>query len=182
MSITTKGGDQGTTSLLFGRRVPKNHPRVEAYGAVDELSAALGMVRAAMAKESPEWTLVRNVQEDLIVLMGETAVHTEDYGKWMEKTSRHLDDPDILKLEEAIQAREAVITRLRGFDLPGENELHARCHVARTICRRAERALVALRDVHQIPLRELLPRYLNRLSDLLWLIGREALGAGESGS
>jgi cob(I)alamin adenosyltransferase len=175
MSITTKGGDGGTTSLLFGRRVPKNHPRVEAYGTVDELSAALGLVRAALAPEAPSKEMIRRIQHDLISLMAECAVDEADLERWLKKEPRRLDDADVSSLENEIQTRESLLEHMREFDLPGENELHARCHLARTLCRRSERALVAMRDVHGIPLRAPLTRYLNRLADLLWLLGREAL-------
>lgn len=175
MSITTKRGDDGSTALLFGRRVPKTHPRVEAYGAVDELSACLGLVRAGLSTDSSGAELIRTIQADLISLMAETAVDAADLDRWLDREPKRISEDDVARLEAEITRREQALPPLRAFDLPGENEIHARAHLARTVCRRAERGLVGLVLSHGLSLSPELPRYLNRLSDLLWLIGRSSL-------
>lgn len=176
MSISTKGGDGGTTALLFGRRVPKTHPRVQAYGAVDELSAALGMVRAIAASEAAETAaLLRSIQVELMALMAELAVDAADYDRWTAKGPTQIDGAAVERLGQAVKEREAAGSVFKGFDLPGESERHARCHLARAVCRRAERAVITLRDDADTPIRPELLAYLNRLSDLLWLLGREAV-------
>ena len=169
MSIATRTGDGGKTSLMYGRRVEKFDLRVETYGTVDELKAALGLARA-----HAELPLVKSelflIQKQLVALMGELAVAPEDteryaadkYPKLTAEMLRHLDDL-VAKIEEEKISFD-------GWATPGANLPSAALDVARTICRRAERLVAQLAASNEIDL--LVIRYLNRLSDLLWLFAR----------
>jgi cob(I)alamin adenosyltransferase len=169
MKIYTRTGDRGTTALLGGIRVPKDHPRVAAYGDVDELNALLGVVRAADG--DPGLTaLLGRVQRDLFALGAHLADPTTSVARRRAKAA--IGAAQTRRLERAIDRAEARLPRLRSFVLPGGTPLGAHLHLARTVCRRAERSLVALhRDE---PLDPRLLEYLNRLSDLLFVLARAA--------
>jgi cob(I)alamin adenosyltransferase len=178
VKIYTKTGDLGDTGLFGGGRVPKDDPRVEAYGDVDELNAVIGMARAVELMPRVDELLVP-VQRDLFAIGALLA--TPD----REKMAQHLqkariDDRRIAELEQAIDDAEAELEPLRAFILPGGTPKAAALHVARTVCRRAERHVVRLQ--HTVELPGLTVIYLNRLSDLLFTLSRLAnrrAGAGE---
>jgi cob(I)alamin adenosyltransferase len=164
--IYTRTGDGGETGLIGGHRVSKDHPRVEAYGAVDELNAHLGAVRAQMDEVQVD-ALLSRIQHRLFDLGAELA--TPAGGT---KSASAIDDTDVADLERAIDMHQATLTPLREFILPGGAQVASTLHVARTVCRRAERRLVAL--AREEPVRGELLRYLNRLSDLLFVLARVA--------
>jgi len=171
MSIATKTGDDGTTSLLFGRRVPKTDPRIEANGACDELNAAIGMARAFCADVAVTEPLLE-VQKDLVVLMGEVATASED-------RERYLKAGHVFLAAAAVERIGALIGHLekhhqisfRHWATPGACRESALFDLARTVCRRAERALLVVAEAGFFVNPESV-RYLNRLSDLLWLLAR----------
>lgn len=175
MSIATKTGDAGETALMYGRRVPKMDRRVEAYGTVDELNAALGLVRATTKVELIQHTVLA-VQKELVVLMGELAVADEDRDRYQR------DGYDIVT-SAMVDGLTAVVDDLeqnhhityKHWATPGNTLDGAALDVARTVCRRAERRVVALADSAEQVNRESI-RYLNRLSDVLWLFARYAEG------
>lgn len=171
MSITTRTGDDGTTSLLFRKRVSKSHPRIVACGQVDELSSALGLCRAFSRKQAIKLQ-IHKIQQQLIHLMSELATDDEqqvnyhrDHGK--DTINRQIVD----QLTESIRQKEADFP-FRGWKCAGETQAEAFFDQARTTCRRAERGVVALRESN-FEVRLELIQYLNRLADLLWLWGCE---------
>ncbi len=171
MSIATKRGDAGETSLLFGRRVSKTHPRVIAYGGVDELGSTLGLCRAHSTDEATK-SLLREVQGELIYLMSELATDDADHERWHEKYGESaISNTQVDRFTELIKAKETHI-QFRGWSYPGENPAEAFFDQARTTCRRAERGVVELKE-SGVAVRPELLQYLNRLADLLWLQGRE---------
>jgi cob(I)alamin adenosyltransferase len=178
MNIYTRTGDRGDTGLFGGGRVPKDDPRVEAYGDVDELNAALGLARAIELMPRVDEVLVP-VQRDLFAIGALLA--TPDRDKMHEQLAKaRVDEDRVAQLEAAIDAGEAELEPLRAFILPGGTPKAAALHVARTVCRRAERRVVALAHTVEIP--QLVVMYLNRLSDLLFVLARVAnrrAGAGE---
>jgi cob(I)alamin adenosyltransferase len=167
MKLYTKTGDDGTTGLFGGARVPKASARVAAYGAVDETNAFLGVARAASLPTAIDEVLAR-VQEELFVLGAELACVP---GREDKLGMTLLGAPDIERLEHAIDTADAACPPLRSFVLPGGSPQSAALHVVRTVCRRAERAVLSVDDPH--PRRELVI-YLNRLSDLLFALARQA--------
>lgn len=179
MSIVTKTGDQGTTALMYNRRVSKNHPRVEAYGTVDELNASLGLARATARQELVRDCLV-SIQKDLITLMGELATATEDLSRYL-KDGYILVSPELTaRLESTVKQLEAENIKFSGWAVPGMNLSAATLDVARTVCRRAERGVCALHWQSQLQNPEIIV-YLNRLSDLLWLLARREEQGSSSG-
>jgi cob(I)alamin adenosyltransferase len=178
MKIYTKTGDDGDTGLFGGGRVGKDHPRVEAYGDVDELNAVLGTVRATEQMPRVDEIVVR-VQRDLFSIGALLATPNRD--KMNEQLQKaRVDDARVAELEHAIDDCERELDPLRSFIIPGGTPKAAALHVARTVCRRAERRVVALRRDVDVP--ELVVRYLNRLSDLLFMLARVSnrrAGAGE---
>jgi cob(I)alamin adenosyltransferase len=170
MSIVTKTGDSGTTGLMYGRRVPKTHPRVETCGAVDELNAAMGMARA-MATENFVSENLFAVQKDLIVLMGEVGVAMEDLPRYV-KDGYSLVTPEMTaKLDVLVKEIESQKVSFKGWATPGATQSSATLDMARTICRRAERCVCALKESDELKNGEIII-FLNRLSDLLWLFAR----------
>jgi cob(I)alamin adenosyltransferase len=165
VKIYTRTGDRGETSLFGGARVPKNDPRIEAYGTVDELSSHLGVARAAWA-ESPIDPQLHQAQLDLF----EIGAHLASPG-----TSRFpgVDPARIEELESGIDAMERELAPLTTFILPGGTLAAAHLHVARTVCRRAERLVVAL-GLHEPDVEAGVVTYLNRLSDYLFVAARFA--------
>lgn len=180
MRIYTRTGDSGDTGLFGGGRVPKNHPRVEAYGEVDELNAALGFARAIEPMPRIDEVLVP-IQRDLFAIGALLA--TPDREKMRQHLEKaRVDDDRILQLEHAIDDGDRELQPLRSFIVPGGTPKAATLHMARTICRRAERRVVALGDVHGEEIPGVVVIYLNRLSDLLFTLARVAnqrAGAGE---
>lgn len=172
MSIVTKTGDQGTTALMYGRRVPKHHPRVEACGSVDELNAALGAARA-LASEAALREELLGVQRDLIALMGELAVLPEDLPRYVQDGFARVTPERSTRLEKQIAELEARGVGPKGWALPGTNPLAAALDLARAVCRRAERRVCALREAEPLLNPQILI-YLNRLGDWLWLRARAA--------
>ena len=165
MKLYTRKGDDGETSLVGGSRVGKDDPRVEAYGGVDEANAAIGAVIAACGEEEMADTLQR-IQSDLFVLGAELASHPEKRPKLT------IGDGHVTQLERWIDEASEDVPPLRNFVLPGGSETAARLHLARTVCRRAERAAVAL--ARRQPVGTSAIAYLNRLSDLMFALARRA--------
>jgi len=165
VKIYTRGGDTGKTSLFGGTRVSKADARVEAYGEVDELNAWLGSVRAHGLDPDIGDSLVR-IQRDLFALGSQLADPTGQVAQRLAKAA--LGDVDVTRLEELIDRLDAELPRLTHFILAGGSPPGAALHVARTICRRAERHVVALRPAPA----PVLLRYMNRLSDLLFVLAR----------
>jgi cob(I)alamin adenosyltransferase len=176
MKIYTRTGDTGDTALFGGGRVPKSHPRVEAYGDVDELNAAIGLARAIEMMPRVDEVLVP-LQRDLFSIGALLATPDHDkMKKHLEKAN--IDDRRIAELERAIDDGDRELEPLKSFILPGGTPKAAALHVARTVCRRAERRVIALEE--EIP--GIVIVYLNRLSDLLFTLARVAnrrAGAGE---
>ncbi|MDE3066919.1 MAG: cob(I)yrinic acid a,c-diamide adenosyltransferase [Verrucomicrobiota bacterium] len=170
MSIVTKTGDSGTTALMYGRRVPKTHPRVEACGTVDELNAALGLARAGAGQDFVHDNLLA-IQKDLIVLMGEVGVAPEDSPRYARDGHPPVTPEMTARLDTLVRKIESQHIRFQGWATPGATPGAAALDMARTICRRAERRVCALRDAGEPPNAEVII-YLNRLSDLLWLMAR----------
>ena len=164
MKIYTKTGDRGDTSLFDGTRVRKDDERVDAYGEVDELNAWLGFVRAA-AGTADDGELER-IQRDLFALGAQLADPAEKLAARVTKAA--IVEADVERLEQLIDRLETGVPPLRRFILPGGGAAGAALHVARTICRRAERRMVALEP----PADVVLLRYMNRLSDLLFVMAR----------
>ena len=172
MSIVTKTGDGGTTALMYGRRVPKSHPRVEAYGAVDELNAALGLARATAPEQAIKDHLMA-IQKDLVIVMGELATAMEDLARYA-KDGFSVVGPELTaRLDAMVKEVEADQDPVHTWATPGANLAAAALDVARTVCRQAERRVCALQEAGQLQNKEIIV-YLNRLSDLLWLFARRA--------
>ncbi len=176
--IYTKTGDDGQTGLFGGGRVRKDHPRVEAYGDVDELNAAIGMARSVEMMPRIDEVLAP-IQRDLFAIGALLATpHPEKHREQLEKA--RLSDARIAQLEVAIDDGEEELAPLKAFIMPGGTPKAAALHVARTICRRAERAIIRLQKEVEVP--QIVIVYLNRLSDLLFVLARVAnrrAGAGE---
>jgi cob(I)alamin adenosyltransferase len=177
LKIYTRTGDEGTTGLFGGGRVSKTHPRVEAYGDVDELNATIGLARAIERMPRVDEVLVP-LQRDLFAIGALLATPDRDKMKrQLEKAS--IDERRIGELERAIDDGDHELEPLKSFIVPGGTTKAAALHVARTVCRRAERRVIALAD-EEIP--PIVVIYLNRLSDLLFTLARVAnrrAGAGE---
>ncbi len=172
MKIYTKTGDTGDTGLFGGGRVPKSHPRVEAYGDVDELNATIGVARATGSPPDPQIdALLVHVQQDLFAIGALLATPDRERMR-MHLDKAKIDQERVAELERAIDAADAELEPLRAFILPGGSPKAAALHVARTVCRRAERRIVDIADEMEIP--PLVIVYLNRLSDLLFTLARLA--------
>lgn len=164
MRIYTKTGDKGTTGLVGGSRVSKTDPRIRAIGEVDELNAALGWVRTATLPQDLD-EILREAQARLFDLGAELA--TPEVSKF---NNAFLDESDVLRLERSIDSMDDELPPLASFILPGGSEAAARLHLARSICRRAERAVLELRESSEI--RDVAISFLNRLSDWLFTAAR----------
>jgi len=175
MSIVTKTGDQGQTALMYNRRVSKCHPRVNAYGGVDELNAALGMARATAKAEFVRTNLLA-IQKDLVVLMGELATAIEDLPRFLKDGFSQVGPAMTAKLEDFVSKIQAEGGVFHGWAMPGGTLASAALDLARTVCRRAEREICSLHEAGQLNNPEILI-YLNRLSDLLWLLARQEASA-----
>ena len=177
MKIYTRGGDDGDTGLADGSRVRKDDARVASYGEVDELNAVLGQVRAEAGPGELD-RLVADVQRDLFAIGAQLADPRATVAGRKPKAA--VTGENVARLEQAIDAREKDLPPLRAFILPGGSPLGALLHAARTVCRRAERAVVALSRGQAVEPAVL--AYLNRLSDLLFVVARhenQARGAAE---
>jgi cob(I)alamin adenosyltransferase len=158
--IYTRTGDDGTTGLGDGTRVPKTHVRIEAYGAVDETNSAVGVILAVPGLPHDVATTLTRIQHELFDLGGELAV----------PTYRAIDAHHVDRLEQELDRLNAPLPPLKEFILPGGGPATAACHLARSVCRRAERRVWMLAEVETVAPEVL--QYLNRLSDLLFVIAR----------
>jgi cob(I)alamin adenosyltransferase len=171
MKIYTRTGDKGETALYGGTRVSKADPRVAAYGDVDELNACLGMVRAQGELADDIVALLEQLQKDLFAIGARLANPSEKPGRrsTMAEGRLTIDDASVARLEAAIDRLEAELPPLRRFILHGGSRAGALLHFSRTVCRRAERAIVSLGGEH---VDQHLVMYVNRLSDLLFVMAR----------
>jgi len=172
MSIVTKTGDDGTTALMYKRRVPKTHARVEASGCIDELNAALGMARAT----SDDGWLTKElltIQHNLVTVMGELATVEQDRERYVRDGFAPVTPELSGHLDALVKEIESPGLFSKGWAMPGTTIVSAALDVARTTCRRAERGVCALRETGETVNPEIIV-FLNRLSDVLWLMARQA--------
>ncbi|MDE3255209.1 MAG: cob(I)yrinic acid a,c-diamide adenosyltransferase [Bacteroidota bacterium] len=165
--IYTKTGDKGTTSLIGGVRVPKNHIRIESYGTIDELNSHLGVVNdTAQHEKISSW--IKEIQDRLFTI-GSVLATAPNKDISMKLPDVHAED--VQWLEQRIDEMNAVLPEMRSFILPGGHVAASNCHVARCVCRRAERICVAMLELQEeVP--DLVIQYLNRLSDFLFVLAR----------
>ncbi|MBL9137270.1 MAG: cob(I)yrinic acid a,c-diamide adenosyltransferase [Verrucomicrobiales bacterium] len=180
MSIATRTGDNGTTGLMYNRRVSKCHPRVEAYGTVDELNAALGVARASTTHAFVQESLLP-IQKDLVTVMGELATSVDDLPRYVSDGYPVVTAALTEKLDALVTAIEAQSITYKGWATPGATTDAAALDLARVTARRAERRVCALQEADQLRNDEIIV-YLNRLSDLLWLMARWVETRSGSGS
>ena len=166
MKIYTKTGDQGTTALFGGKRVSKADLRIETYGTIDELNSFVGLVRDQEINQPRKDELIE-IQDRLFTI---GSVLATEPGNTKVKTPQ-LSEEDITFLERKIDAMDEVLPQMRSFVLPGGHQSVSYCHVARTVCRRAERLCISL-NKHE-PVDPLIIKYLNRLSDYLFVLSRK---------
>jgi cob(I)alamin adenosyltransferase len=166
MKIYTKTGDKGQTSLIGGKRVSKSHERIEAYGTVDELLSYIGLLRDYTTETAQKEFLI-GVQDRLMICAAILAADCED----CEYKIPEILDTDIKELEMEMDRMEAELEPISSFVLPGGHAAVSHCHVARTICRRAERGVVRLSEKFFVP--EKVVKYINRLSDYLFVLSRK---------
>ena len=176
MSVTTRTGDKGLTGLLYGQRVPKDHPQIEAVGAFDQLNVETGAARMASAEPGVR-LLLADVQRCLVALMGEVSAAEADSERHARSSFARLKEADLAVLDRAISELEAKGVRLEGWATPGSNTVSLAFDRARIAARTAERRLAAVTSSGRA-LRPLLLQWTNRLSDLLWLLAREADSRG----
>ncbi|MFA5972279.1 MAG: cob(I)yrinic acid a,c-diamide adenosyltransferase [Lentimicrobiaceae bacterium] len=165
--IYTKTGDKGETSLIGGTRVPKYHERIEAYGTLDELNSFIGYLRDQLSDIHFREVLLR-VQENLFI--AESLLAT-DPGKEINRVLPQLNEEDVIELEKEIDLMNLHLPELSSFILPGGHPLVSLCHVCRTVCRRGERIIIKLSS--EMAVDEILIKYINRLSDYLFILARE---------
>lgn len=166
MKIYTRKGDDGTTGLLGGVRVAKHHARIEAYGNVDELNSYMGLLRDLLVSSQHE-ALLLSIQDRLFTIGSHLAVDPSHEGKMKLPA---LTSEDVRSLEEAMDALDEVLPPMTNFVLPGGHVAVSHCHVARCICRRAERSIVFLHEQERVE--PLILEYINRLSDYLFTLSR----------
>jgi cob(I)alamin adenosyltransferase len=166
MKIYTKTGDKGITSLIGGKRVPKYHLRIEAYGTIDELTSYIGLIRNQEINIKFRADLLK-IQDRLMACAAILATDCED----CKVKIPELDDKDIEMLEKEMDIMNTDLPILKAFILPGGNTLVAYCHIARTVCRRAERIIIRLSEELFVP--ENVLKYINRLSDYLFILARK---------
>ena len=166
MKIYTKTGDKGKTSLLGGTRVSKSDIRIDAYGTVDELNSYLGFV-SDLETDKDRISFIRNIQYRMFTVGSSLAAETERAKDF----KPDLQEEDITVLEQAIDKMNEVLPIMTNFIIPGGHQLVSATHIARTICRRAERLVIKLSEVEEIE--EIIIRYLNRLSDFLFVLARK---------
>ena len=162
--VVTRGGEKGETSLGDGKRVPKHAPRVEAFGCVDEANAAIGALRVLARGDAEADAMLARIQNDLFDVGADLCVPGEAGARM------RLTDAPVVRLEQEVAAMNAAITPLTSFILPGGTAAAAQAHVARTVVRRAERQAVALAAAE--PVNPAVVRFLNRLSDHLFVLSR----------
>ena len=167
MKIYTKAGDKGTTSLIGGKRVPKDNSQVEAYGTVDELISYIGLIRDQDIDNSTRDYLLL-IQDKLMI--SATILATDNTNK--NNIKKELQDNDISGLEEQIDVMSINLPELTSFLLPGGHQTISYCHIARTICRRAERRVSSLNNKNKNKY-EIVIKFLNRLSDYLFILARK---------
>jgi cob(I)alamin adenosyltransferase len=173
MKIYTKTGDQGKTSLFGGTRVPKHHIRIESYGTVDELNSYLGLIRDQQIDQNYK-TFLADIQHDLFTV---GAILATPHENEMLKNGQprlniqRIEENDIEKLELAMDAMNESLPPMTNFVLPGGHTTVSYCHIARCVCRRAERLAVHLNEID--PIDERVLQYLNRLSDYLFVLARK---------
>jgi len=166
MKIYTRTGDDGTTSLSGGKRIPKFHIRVEAFGTVDELISWIGLLRDHMENEDRKEILIY-IQNQLMICAAALASDSEN-----NKAGNLMPDPECLKkLEIEIDKMEEKLKPLRNLIIPGGNILVSYCHIARCVCRRAERTVLKLNVTEKTP--EIINKFLNRLADYLFVLSRK---------
>ncbi len=174
MSICTGRGNDGDTDLLFGKRLPKSDERFVVGGSLDELNAHIGVVRSQGVIKEVE-SILNNVQQNLVSIMGEVATLTEDLEKYAEKGYSKITDEDLIKVKEIIRSAESGEGAIcfKGWARPGEKGVAAAAYldVCRTVCRRAEREFWKW-DINEVYTTH--KRYLNHLSDLFWILARES--------
>lgn len=163
--IYTKTGDKGQTSLIGGTRLPKHHIRIEAYGTVDELNSHIGLLRD-VTEEKNTFDLLIHIQDRLFTIGSHLAADPEKNKMQLPA----LFEDDIVALEKAIDAIDAVVPEMKSFVLPGGHVHVSYCHIARCVCRRAERAVLRLAENEKVD--EIYSKYLNRLSDYLFMLSR----------
>ncbi|TWU35792.1 Cob(I)yrinic acid a,c-diamide adenosyltransferase [Novipirellula aureliae] len=168
MKIYTRSGDSGSTGLFGGPRVPKDDDRIESYGTVDELNACLGVVRASGVSKAIDGQL-QQIQNELFSIGAELATPDAD-----RHDMRIIDNAHIARLEQWIDEHEQSLTPLKTFILPAGALASVQLHLARSVCRRAERRVVTLASHDDVQMSESLTIYLNRLSDLLFVLSRVA--------
>jgi len=166
IKIYTKGGDKGETSLLGGTRVPKYHERIEAYGTVDELNSFVGLLRDSNSNDHYRKVLL-DIQHKLF--LAESHLASDKPENVAKLPALSIDD--ISQLENEIDTMNEDLSELKSFILPGGHSVVSYCHIARTICRRAERLTIKLGEKFEID--ELIVKYLNRLSDYFFVLGRK---------
>lgn len=167
MKVYTKRGDEGNTSLIGGTRVPKHHIRIEAYGTIDELNSHMGLIRDQ--KEFEEHLGLIKVIQNSLFTIGSLLASDPDASRMK---LPELTESDILLLEKSIDNMETQLPALTNFVLPGGHPANSMAHVARCVCRRAERNVVHLNEISTVP--PLILSYLNRLSDWLFVLSRYA--------
>lgn len=165
MKIYTKTGDTGKTSLLGGSRVSKADLRIDAYGTVDELNSYIGLLRDQEINQKREG-LLKEIQDRLFTIGA--ALATEPGKEKVKRPDLHNEDLELL--EKEIDAMESQLPPLRHFILPGGHQVVSFCHIARTVCRRTERCVIDLMEIEHVD--EIIIKYLNRLSDYLFVLGR----------
>lgn len=165
-SISTQQGDDGQTQLVGGSRISKSHLRVEAYGTVDELNTVMGFARSLCPEEVEINQIVKNIQRELFIIGSSLATPPESSRQPPQITTTMIET-----LTHQVHHLEQTKKISFAWALPGENSIVAAFDMARTVCRRAERQVVRLRETGEVIDPNILP-YLNRLSDLLWLLGR----------
>lgn len=163
--IYTKTGDKGQTSLIGGTRLPKHHIRIEAYGTVDELNSHMGLLRD-VTEDKNTFDLLIHIQDRLFTIGSHLAADPEKNKMQLPA----LFEDDIVALEKAIDAIDAVVPEMKSFVLPGGHIHVSYCHIARCVCRRAERAVLRLAENEKVD--EIYSKYLNRLSDYLFMLSR----------
>ncbi len=168
MKIYTKTGDKGTTALIGGTRVSKAHPRIEAYGTVDELNAFIGLLRDYLEEDDINRSVLLTIQEKLFRLESHLA---EDHQGIQTRALPALHEDDVVFLENEMDRMNDALPELTHFILPGGHKVVSYCHVARTVCRRAER--IAIHLAEDFPVMEIDIHYLNRLSDYFFVLGRK---------
>ena len=166
MKVYTKTGDKGQTSLFGGKRVPKQHVRIEAYGTVDELNSYIGLIRD-QEMDQEDVTFMIDIQDRLFTLGSILATDPEN----QKVKTPELHEEDVLRLEQKMDEMNDNLPEMRSFVLPGGHTTVSYCHIARCVCRRAERLTTLLSETEKVD--EIVIRYLNRLSDYLFVLSRK---------